>query len=361
METGQLAIATGSGGRYPDGMPLDPRPLVIINGGERTLHAEEGRPLLFTAMAEKIFIPSACGGKASCGQCRVRVLSGAPDHVPEERAVLSVAEMARGVHLACQLRVRGETRIELPAVSLAARQYTSAVARIQDLAPDMREVELDLVEPSRMSFRAGQYVQFLRPGTENDPQPLYRAYSIASPPSRDSHLTLLFQRVANGACTSYVFDSLREGDRVTVNGPFGSFFLRPPAVTPRPLVLVAGASGIAPIRAMLLDMAERGAQRPTVFLFSAHAAADLVYGDEMRGLEKVLADFRFIPVLSRPLPEDRWEGERGGLPAALSRLLPRLDEHEAYLCGGPGLIDASISAMKTRGLRDERIFFDKFS
>jgi Na+-transporting NADH:ubiquinone oxidoreductase subunit F len=339
-------------------MPSGHAPLIIINDGERTVPVEEGTPVLFSAMAEKIFIPSACGGRASCGQCRVRVLSRGPDHVPEERAVLSAEEMARGVHLACQLRVRQETRIELPAASLAARQYSSTVARIRDLAPGMREVDLDLVEPSRMSFRAGQYLQFLRPGSENDPRPLYRAYSMASPPSSDSRLTLLFQRVPDGACTSYVFDSLREGDRVTVNGPFGSFFLKE---SRRPIVFVAGGSGIAPIRAILLDMAESRIDRPAVFLFSAHTAADLVYGQDMSAVEHLLPDFRFIPVLSRPLPGDRWEGERGGLPAALSRLLPPLDGHEAYLCGGPGLIDASINAMKTMGLCDERIFFDKFS
>jgi Na+-transporting NADH:ubiquinone oxidoreductase subunit F len=339
-------------------MASGPGPLIIINDGERTLRAEEDRPVLFSAMAEKIFIPSACGGRASCGQCRVRVLSGAPDHVPEERAVLSAEEMARGVHLACQLRVKRDIRIELPAVSLAARQYSSTVARIRDPAPDMREVDLDLVEPSRMSFRAGQYLQFLRPGSENDARPLYRAYSMASPPSSDSRLTLLFQKVPDGVCTSYVFDSLREGDRVIVNGPFGSFFL---TESRRPIVFVAGGSGIAPVRSMLLDMAESSVDRSVVFFFSAHTAADLVYSGDMRAVERLLPDFRFIPVLSRPLPEDRWQGERGGLPAALSRLLPRLDEHEAYLCGGPGLIDASISAMKTRGLCDERIFFDKFS
>jgi Na+-transporting NADH:ubiquinone oxidoreductase subunit F len=202
-------------------MPSGTGPLIIINGGERTLRARDDRPLLFAAMAEKIFIPSACGGKARCGQCRVRVVSGAEDHVAEERAVLSAEEMARGVHLACQLKVRRETRIELPAVSLAARQYGARVARIRDLAPGLREVDLDLVEPPRMAFRAGQYLQFLRPGTEGDPQPLYRAYSMASAPSRATRLSLLFQKVEGGACTTYVFETLREGEPVTVNGPFG--------------------------------------------------------------------------------------------------------------------------------------------
>lgn len=112
---------------------------------------------------------------------------------------------------------------------------------------------------------------------------------------------------------------------------------------------------------MLLDMAERGDDRPTRFFFSARSAADLVYLDDMRALEARLPRFQFTPVLSRPLPEDRWEGEKGGLPSVLSRRLPGLDVHEAYLCGGPGLIEASIEAMKTKGLSAQRVFYDKFS
>lgn len=97
------------------------------------------------------------------------------------------------------------------------------------------------------------------------------------------------------------------------------------------------------------------------FFYSAHTAADLVYAEDMHEAERGLPGFRFVPVLSRPAPADRWEGEKGGLPAALTRLLPDLNDHEAYLCGGPGLIDASINALKARGMKDELIFFDKFS
>ncbi|MGA2641249.1 MAG: 2Fe-2S iron-sulfur cluster binding domain-containing protein [Spirochaetia bacterium] len=333
-------------------------PKIIVNDGERVLEAEAGKPLLFTAMAAKIFIPSACGGRASCGQCRVRVLSGASEHVSEERALLGADEIARGVHLACQLKVTGETRIEMPDGYLRARQYHTTVARIRELAKDMREVELALLEPPRLSFLAGQYVQFIRPSSESDPRPLYRAYSMASPPSSDSRLSLLFARVPEGECTSYVFERLHPGEAVTINGPFGVFQLRE---SDRPIIFVAGGSGIAPIRAILIDMAENRITRPAAFFFSAHAVADLVYAEDMRALERRLPAFSFIPVLSRPAPEDRWEGQTGGLPAALTRLMPDLDDHEAYLCGGPGLIDASINALKAKGLRDERIFFDKFS
>jgi Na+-transporting NADH:ubiquinone oxidoreductase subunit F len=337
---------------------MPPGPRIIVNDGQRVFNAQEGMPLLFSAMAEKIFIPSACGGKASCGQCRVRVLSGAPPHVPEERAILSAEEISRGVHLACQLVVGVETRIELPTVSLRARQYAARVARIQDLTGDMREIELELLSPTRMDVLAGQYVQVLRPGSEQDPRPLYRAYSIASPPSSAARLRLLFARVPEGECTTYVFERLQVGEDVTINGPFGSFHLRE---STRKIIFVAGGSGIAPIRAMLSDIAEKGIARTATFFYSARTAADLVYTADMREAERRVPGFRFVPVLSRPAPGDGWEGEKGGLPAALMRLLPELDDHEAYLCGGPGLIDASINALKARGMKDEHVFFDKFS
>jgi Na+-transporting NADH:ubiquinone oxidoreductase subunit F len=337
---------------------MPPGPRIIVNDGERVFTAQQGMPLLFSAMAEKVFIPSACGGRASCGQCRVRVLSGAPPHVPEERAILGADEISRGVHLACQFVVGAETRIELPAISLEARQYAARAASIRDLAPGMREVELELLEPARMDFLAGQYVQFLRPGSEQDPRPLYRAYSMASPPSSAARLRLLFARVPGGECTTYVFERLRLGENVTINGPFGSFHVRE---STRKIVFVAGGSGIAPIRAMLADIAEKGIARTAAFFYSARTTADLVYAADMREAERRLPGFRFVPVLSRPAPGDGWEGEKGGLPAALMRLLPELDDHEAYLCGGPGLIDASINALKARGVKDEHVFFDKFS
>ena len=337
-----------------------PRPgaRIIVNGGARELSAEPGRPLLFSLMGSGVLIPSACGGRASCGQCRVRILSGAGRHVPEERAILTEAEMARGVHLACQVRVEGEVRVAIPDGYLHARQYTTTVASIRDLAPGMREIVLEIGGPVPMTFKAGQYVQFLLPGTEDAYQPVYRAYSIASAPSSGTRLTLLFGRVPEGVTTSYVFDRLSVGDQVKVNGPFGEFFLRE---SRDDIILVAGGSGMAPIRGMLMDMAEKRVGRPARFFFSAPTPRDLFYQEEMRSLERALPDFRFVPVLSHPTPADQWPGEKGPIAAALHRLLGTLDHHEAYLCGSPGMIEASIAALKERGLAPERIFFDKFS
>jgi Na+-transporting NADH:ubiquinone oxidoreductase subunit F len=331
---------------------------IVVNDGAREFPAEPGRPLLFSIMANRVLIPSACGGRASCGQCRVRILSGVESHVAEERAILSEAEMARGIHLSCQVHVQGEVRLVIPEGHLRARQYTTTVLSIRDLVPGMREVVLEVSHPGPMAFTAGQYVQFLLPGTEDAYQPIYRAYSIASAPSAPDRLTLVFGRVPQGVTTSYVFDRLAVGDEVKVNGPFGEFFLRDSG---NDVILVAGGSGMAPIRGMLLDMAERRVDRAVTFFFAARARQDLFYQDDMRSLERALPRFRFVPVLSNPKREDGWQGETGGVAAALHRLLGALDHHEAYLCGSPGMIDASIGALKSRGMPGELIFFDKFS
>ncbi len=331
---------------------------IVVNDGERVINAPRGRPLLFNLMAERIFMPSACGGRASCGQCRVRITSGADAHAAEEHVILSAEEMARGVHLACQTKGYRELHVQLPAGYLHARQYPCRVRAIRDPAPGLREVDLDLDDAAGMPFVAGQYVQFILPGTERNAQPVYRAYSVASAPSCPQRLMLLVALVAGGACTPYVFERLATGDAVTINGPFGGFIVRPGS---RALLFVAGGSGIAPVRAMLLDLAERGVERPVTFFYSARTAADLVYRADMEQLAARLPGFRFIPILSHPKPADAWTGEIGGMPAALARLLPILDHYEAYLCGGPGLIDASIGALVSRGLDRELVFFDKFS
>jgi Na+-transporting NADH:ubiquinone oxidoreductase subunit F len=337
--------------------PHGTRARIEINGGARGFTAEKGRPLLFSLMAERIFIPSACGGRASCGQCKVRVVEGADAHNEKEIPLIPAADRARGVHLSCQLIVTRDMHIEIPEGHLHARQHTARVASVRDVARDLREVVLDLVEPARMPFRAGQYVQFLLPGTEADAQPVYRAYSMASPPSSPDRLALVFGRVPGGAVTGYVFERLREGDAVTVNGPFGDFWLRD---GDSDILFIAGGSGMAPVRSFLEDMAGRGCRRTATFFAAARTADELLYGREMEAMQGRLPGFRYVPILSRPQPGDHWKGETGGIAPALARLLPALTHHAAYLCGSPGMIDACIGALHSRGLSDECIFYDKF-
>jgi Na+-transporting NADH:ubiquinone oxidoreductase subunit F len=352
-----LALTAAAGCRYHSFMQSR-RATIVVNDGERVFLTDAGKPLLFALMAEGILVPSACGGRASCGQCKVRVLSETAGYGVKELPLVSESERARAVHLSCQLIVSGDMRIRIPEASLHARRFWARVAAIGELARDMREITFELEEPAGMRFKAGQYVQFLLPGTEESEQPIYRAYSLASSPSSPRRLAIVVGRVAGGVCSSYLFDELAPGARVALNGPFGEFFLRE---SDREILFVAGGSGMGSIHGMLADMADRALSRPAAFFFAAHEVADLFYLERMRELEKRLPRFRFVPVLSRPRAEDTWEGERGGIASSLARLLPPLTRHEAYLCGSPGMIDASIGALKSRGLAPERIYFDKFS
>ncbi|HEY9593610.1 MAG TPA: 2Fe-2S iron-sulfur cluster binding domain-containing protein [Spirochaetia bacterium] len=334
----------------------DGRPLIDINDGARSVPADSGAPILFALMREGVFLPSACGGRASCGQCRVRVLEGAGDHLPEEIALLTAEERARGIHLACQTRVTGDVRIAVPPHSLGARQHTARVAAIRDPVPGMREVELALDDGMR--FVAGQYVQLLIPGTERDPKPLYRAYSVTSSPRRTGLLSFLVGRVEGGACSTYIFERLRVGDGITLNGPFGEFRLHEGT---GPALLVAGGSGIAPMRSILIDVEERGITRPITLFFVVRARRDLVWEAELRAFESRIPGFHFMPILSHPDPNDAWTGEKGGMASVLARLVPRADDAEACLCGAPGMIESSIAALRARGIAEDRVFFDKFS
>jgi Na+-transporting NADH:ubiquinone oxidoreductase subunit F len=331
---------------------------IVVNGGERVLTAAAGTPLLFALMKESLFLPSACGGRASCGQCRVRVLGTSHALSAEERALLTGKEQEDGTRLACQMPVNGETRIEVPPGRLSARRFQPFVEAVRDPAPGIREIDLRIFEPGGLLFRAGQYVQFLVPGTESDARPLYRAYSMASASSRAHLLTLLVGRIEGGACSSYIFDRLRPGDRVSVNGPFGDFILRERS---RKIVLIAGGSGMAPVLSMLAELEAGRPARETVFFYSARTPAELLRHEELRRLQARTSWFRYVPVISRPRPQDAWQGETGGMPAALARLLPAPAECDAYLCGSPGLIDACVGALRAGGAPEEHIFFDKFS
>jgi Na+-transporting NADH:ubiquinone oxidoreductase subunit F len=331
---------------------------VSINGGAKELEVEGGRSLLSTLGAEGIFIPSACGGRGSCGLCKLAVKSGAGEYAPTELPWITDADRAAGIHLSCQVKVKRDMGILVPEELFSIREYKTRVVSIRDLTYDIKELTLSLEDGQELDFRAGKYIQFVVPTYELTSEPVYRAYSIASPPSEKNTIELEVRLVPNGICTTYVFQHLAVGDEVTVNGPYGDFFLRD---SDRDIIFVAGGSGMAPIKAMLLDMVERGIRRRAIYFFGARSARDLFLVEEMRELEGRLPDFRFVPALSNPAPEDRWQGETGLITEVLNRHFQRLDHHEAYLCGSPGMIDASIKVLRSKGLPEELIFYDKFA
>jgi len=329
---------------------------VTVNGGARTIHVQRGRPLLYGLMAQGMFIPSGCGGRGNCGQCKVRIAGRELPYTPAELPLIPEPDRKQRIHLSCQVLPSEDLAIDIPADHLTARQHEAEAAGVRQLTPDVFKIELK-VGGAGLDFTAGQYVQVFIPGTEHASEPKYRAYSIASAPSSKRDLALIVRREPEGTVSPYLCDRLAPGDRLPIRGPFGEFRLHD---SPREMLLIAGGSGMAPIRSLLLSMAEAGIHRPATYYFTARTLKDLFMVEEMREMERRLPGFHFVPSLSNPLPGEPWEGEKGGITAVLARRLGTLDRHEAYLCGSAGMIDAAIRVLRSRGLPEELIFFDKF-
>jgi Na+-transporting NADH:ubiquinone oxidoreductase subunit F len=345
-----MILAEATIGRYG--------PCTITVNGDKKLTVDGGRNLLSTLKEEKIFIPSACGGRGSCGLCKVTLEGAVGEPGATELAWLSPEERKAGVRLSCQLKVKKDLAIRIPPGLLSVKQYAAVVASLRDLTYDIKELRLKLAEPAAIELRAGQFVQLEVPPYELTDEPVYRAYSVSSPPSSRGEIELEVRYVPNGICTTYVHKHLKAGDAVTLNGPYGEFYLRDSG---RDVICVAGGSGMAPIKAILLDMAERKSPRKTVYFFGARARKDLFLLDEMKALEGRLPAFAFVPALSAPEPADAWTGEAGLITEVLERRLGDSREAEAYLCGNPFMIDACIKVLGKKGVPADRIYFDKFS
>ena len=325
---------------------------------ERQFTVRGGKPLLATLKDEKIFIPSACGGKGSCGLCKVKVLKGAGDILPTELPWLDDGEKREGIRLSCQLKVKRDFSIEIPEELFKVKQYQTEVTALRDLTCDIKEITLKLLEPAEMSFKAGQFVQFEVPPYELTDEPVYRAYSIASAPSDKNSLQLEIRLVPNGICTTYVHKYVKTGDRITINGPYGDFYLRDTGLD---IIFMAGGSGMAPIRSILFDMAEKGNERRAHYFFGARTQRDLFLVDEMREFETKLPGFTFVPAISCPDSDDSCDSETGRNTEVFNRMLGRCENTEAYLCGSPGMIESSIEVLTAKGVPEELIYYDKFA
>lgn len=333
-------------------------PCKLTINGEREITADGGNPLLATLLDEDIFIPSSCGGRGSCALCKVKVLEGAGPVLPTEEPHLTPQEIEDRFRLSCQIKVRNDLVIEIPEELLSVRRFQGVVDRLEDLTHDIKLVRIRLVDSPAIDFKAGQYVQLETPAYGDSLEPVYRAYSLASPPQVTDAIELCLRLVPGGICTTWVHTILKEGDEVFFNGPYGEFYLTD---TDRDIVFVAGGSGLAPIRSILIDMAEKGITRRAAFYFGAVDEKDLYYVHEMEAFEQKLSDFRYIPALSGTNGSPDWKGERGLITDVLARLEPDLGEKEGYLCGSPGMIDACVKVMKEDGLLEDRIFYDKFA
>ncbi len=345
-----MVIADATVGNYGE--------VSITINGDKNLTVRGGQPLLKALVSEGVFIPSACGGRGSCGLCKVKVVEGGGEYLPTELPWISDEEKEQNVRLSCQFKVKQDVSIQIPEELFNVRQFDTTVESIVDLTHDIKQVRLKLNDPATIDCKAGQFIQFQVPEYELTDEEVYRAYSMASVPSDNTHIELEIRLVPNGICTTYVHKHLREGDSVTVNGPYGEFFLRD---TERDIICIAGGSGMAPIKSILLDMAEKKSTRKAMYFFGARSKRDLFLLDEMKEIEKEMPSFTFVPALSEPLEEDKWKGEVGLITDVVRRMSENAAESEAYLCGSPGMIDACVKVLTELGMPEERIYYDKFA
>lgn len=338
---------------------------LTINKGKKEVVVKGGSALLHTLAEQKIFIPSACGGRGSCGACKVQMDSDVGPHLPTEIPYLTKDEIDRNVHLACQVKVKKELSIQIPDDLFNIRKYKCKVESIVNVTHDIKEVLFKLPAGEEIHFEAGQYAQIVVPPYGKIKESTQRAYSMSSKPSMKGHIELLIRLVPGGIATTFVHSFLHVGQEVELLGPFGDFGVR---ATDATMVCVAGGSGMAPFKSILNDILEKGEKgRPVWYFFGARSKRDLFYSQEMKDLMAQLPNFHYVEALSEPKPEDNWTGETGLITDVMDRyfkqVIPKTEQAkmEGYLCGSPGMINACNKVMTANGIKAEDIFYDSFA
>lgn len=324
---------------------------------EKEYTVDGGDTLLSTLVEQEIFIPSACGGKGSCGYCKVHVESGGGQILATEHGYVSQEEAKEGVRLSCQLKVKEDIEIRIPEELFNVKQYDYTVAGLDLVTPKIKHVKLDLPAGKEIEFKPGQYIQILTPIYKGNDEEVYRAYSLASCPSKKDQIELFIGYIPEGKCSTYIHQFLKEKDKLTVVGPFGDFCYQD---NDREMIMVAIGTGMAPIMSILQHMRSNNIDRKCTFYFGARTTEDLYMMDELRKLEEDLENFTLVPVLSRPKPEENWTGEVGRVTDLLEKYVTDGENKEAYLCGSPVMIDSVVEILINKGIPEELVMYDKF-
>ena len=369
---------------------------VTING-EREVHLPVGVKLLNGLADLGIFIPSACGGGGTCGQCSCRVLSGGGAILPTETSLITPREAKDHYRLSCQVAVKQDMKIELPEEIFGIRKIECTVVSNYNVASFIKELVLALPEGEELDFRAGGYIQIECPPhdlkfTDFDiderfrdewdrhnlwryeshvKESVSRAYSMASFPLERTVVKLNVRiatpppgaddSVPPGIMSSYIFN-LKPGDKVTISGPYGEFFAKD---TDNEMVFIGGGAGMAPMRAHIFDQLKRiHTKRKMTFWYGARSLKEMFYVEDFDELERENDNFEWHIALSEPLPEDNWTGYTGFIHQVLyDEYLanhPAPEDCEYYLCGPPMMNSAVIKMLEDLGVTRDHIMLDDF-
>jgi propane monooxygenase reductase subunit len=295
--------------------------------------------------------------EGQCSACKCFLLEGDVALKPHSSFALSETEQEQGYTLLCRAMPEEDLVVEL--LHYDAENYRlddpirdgrATVSAIDALTHDITRLELCVIEPAGLGYRPGQYVDLWVPGGDER-----RSFSMAGLPE-DPLLTLIVKRYPGGRFSGLLDGDLRVGDELRFTGPYGAFYLRP---GDRDALLVAGGSGMAPVMALLRQMASEGTPRRVRFFYGARTGADLFALETIAELGQRIDDFGFTPVLS----DEAWDGERGLVHEAVGRFMQdgQLTDPEAYVCGPPPMVEAAIALLEAKGVPEAHIYFDKFT
>lgn len=395
---------------------------LILNGDEENpVVTGQGSTLLTTLSEQNIFLPSACGGGGTCAMCLCQVTEGGGDTLPTELNHLTRAEAKDNWRLACQVKVKNDMKVQIPEEIFGIKKWECEVTSNYNVATFIKEFEVRLPEGETLDFEAGGYIQIDVPAimveykdiditahpkyhdSENkfqkdwdnfklwplkmvNPEPLFRAYSMANHPAEGNIVKLTiriatppFDRAKNdympvnpGVCSSFVF-SRKPGDKVTISGPYGEFFIKE---TESEMLYIGGGAGMAPMRSHLYHLFHTlKTNRKVTFFYGGRTKQELFYVEEFREIEKLFPNFRFVIALDNPLPEDNWkekshidDAEGDGFIGFVHNVVIEqfLSNHEApeelelYFCGPPMMNQSVIKMADDWGIPDENVMFDDF-
>jgi propane monooxygenase reductase component len=325
------------------------------------IEVDEDQTILRAAAEQGVQLMHGCK-EGQCAACKSFVLEGEDIELDRYSTfALPDYEREEGSTLLCRAHAYEDLVIELLNYDeeiirsgLPLRKGVAEVVSNEPVTHDLRHLVLRLLEPAEIKFFPGQYLDITVPGTAES-----RSFSMANTPDRDGRFEFVIKVYPRGLFSEFMATRLAVGDRLAVEGPFGTFTLRESRTSP--LVFVGGGAGMAPVLGLLRSMAERGVRREAVFYYGARQRRDLCFDKELRALEERMAAFRFVPALSEPADGDGWVGEVGLITDVLARCEPDLRGRDAYVCGPPPMVEAAIPTLTRLGVREEHIFYDKFT
>jgi len=369
----------------------------IVVNDEMTLAIPVGSKLMQGLADAELFVPSACGGGGTCGQCRVQLLSGGGAILPTERSLINKRDAADHYRLSCQVTVKQDMTVHVPDEVFGVKRYDCTVVSNNNVASFIKELVVALPEGEELDFRAGGYIQIECPPhdlkyTDFDidkefrdewdrfnlwryeshvKKPEMRAYSMASYPEEKTVVKLNVRiatpppgaddSVPPGIMSSFIFN-LKPGDKAVVSGPYGEFFAKD---TDNEMVFIGGGAGMAPMRSHIFDqLKRRHTKRKMSFWYGARSLKEMFYEEEFNELAERNENFEWHLALSEPQPEDNWDGLTGFIHQVLYD--EYLSEHEApedceyYLCGPPMMNTAVVKMLDSLGVPKENILLDDF-